>query len=239
MRASSMRAVGVFMFCMAFVSSLPAQDNFCHPRTISVTGTAEIKAAPDEVALTLAVDSRDKDLSVAKADNDQRIKKLLSFAHAAGVESKNIQTSALTMGPEYSEERIPKFLDYQVSQVVILTLTDLSKYEDLMTNSLKAGVNRVDGINFFVADPTKFREQARLQALRAAREKAKAMAAELGQTIGKPWEISEESTNVGFGGLAPNDLAYDRKLPIQQDGSTIAGGETVIQASVQVRFLLE
>ena len=65
------------------------------------------------------------------------------------------------------------------------------------------------------------------------------MAAELGQTIGKPWEISEESTNVGFGGLAPNDLAYDRKLPIQQDGSTIAGGETVIQASVQVRFLLE
>jgi len=130
-------------------------------------------------------------------------------------------------------------LAYQVSQTVIVTLTDLAKYEDLMTNYLKAGVNRVDGINFFVADPTKYREEVRLQALRAAREKAKAMAGELGQSVGKPWEISEESTNACFNGLAPNYLAYDRKLPMRLDGSTVAGGETVIQASVQVRFLLE
>jgi len=177
---NSTRAVAAFMFCTVLASSLPAQDTSCHPRLISVTGTAEIKVVPDEVAITLGVDSRDKDLAVAKADNDLRMKKLLSVAHAASVESKYIQTSALTMGPEYSDERIPKFLDYQVSQVVIVTLTDLSKYEDLMTNSLKAGVNRVDGVNFFVADPTKYREQARLQALRAARDKAKAMAAELG-----------------------------------------------------------
>jgi len=87
---NSIRTFAVFTFCMALAPSLPAQDNFNHPRFISVTGTAEIKVAPDEVALTLAVDSRDKDLSVAKADNDQRIKKVLSIAHAAGVESKNI-----------------------------------------------------------------------------------------------------------------------------------------------------
>ena len=134
------------MFCMAFVSSLPAQDNFCHPRTISVTGTAEIKAAPDEVALTLAVDSRDKDLSVAKADNDQRIKKLLSFAHAAGVESKEHSNKRADDG----SWNIPK-KGYRNSWTIrcrrslSITLTDLSKYEDLMTNSLKAGVNRVDG----------------------------------------------------------------------------------------------
>jgi uncharacterized protein YggE len=116
---------------------------------------------------------------------------LVALAHAAGVDSKNIQTSALTMGPEYSDEKIPKLLGYQVSQAITVTLTDLSKYENLMTNSLKAGVNRVDGINFSVADPKKYREEARVQAVRAAREKAKVMAAELGQTIGKPWELIE------------------------------------------------
>ena len=36
-----------------------------------------------------------------------------NLAHAAGVETKNIQTSALTMGPEYSDEKIPKLLGYQ------------------------------------------------------------------------------------------------------------------------------
>lgn len=237
MRVSSSRAVAVFMFCMALASSLPAQDSSCHPRTIFVTGTAEIKVAPDEVALTLALDSRDEDLTVAKADNDERMKKLLNVAHAAGVESKNIQTSALTMGPEYSDERIPKFLDFQVSQIVTITLTDLSKYEDLMTNSLKAGVNRVEGINFIVADPTKYREQARLQALQAARDKAKAMAAELGQTIGKPWEITEESEVESLDTTSNVNMRYMAKLP--QDQSTVAGGQVTIRILVRVSFQLE
>ena len=43
-----------------------AQDNCMHPRIISVTGTAEIKVSPDEVQLTVGIDSRDKDLVVAK-----------------------------------------------------------------------------------------------------------------------------------------------------------------------------
>jgi len=235
------RTMVVLAFLTALVPSLAAQEASNHPRIISVTGTAEIKVAPDEVTLTLAVDSHDRDLGIAKADNDQRMKKLLSAAHTAGVEAKNIQTSALTMEPEYSDDRTPKFLGYQVSQVVMVTLTDISKYEELMTEFLKAGVNRVYGINFVVANPIKYREEARLQALRAAREKAKAMAGELGQTIGKPWEIIEDSADVSsVNGRSVNYLAgFGRKLPMQQGEATIAGGENVIQASVHVSFLLE
>jgi hypothetical protein len=173
---------------MMFVPKLPAQ------------GTASIilelfswlvpqksRVVPDEVALTLGVDSRDKDLSVAKADHDQRMKKLLGLARSAGVDAKNIQTSALTMGPKYSEDKTPKLLGYNVSQVFTVTLKDLSKYEDLMTSFLKAGVNRVDGINFVVAEPRKYKDEARLDAINAAHEKSSAMASQLGQAIGKPW----------------------------------------------------
>jgi uncharacterized protein len=71
--------------------------------------------------------------------------------------------------------------------------------EDLMTSALKVGVNRVDGINFFVADPKKYREEARLKAVRTAREKATTMAAKLGQTIGKPWEVTEVTVNAPIG----------------------------------------
>jgi len=141
------------------------------------------------------------------------------------------------MGPEYSDEKIPKLLGYQVSQVITVTLTDLSKYENLMTNSLKAGVNRVDGINFFVADPKKYREEARIQAVRAAREKAKVMAAELGQTIGKPWEVIEEM-DIDAQDVTAN-LAVRYKMPIQQEESTVAGGEVTIRALVRVNFQLE
>ena len=239
MRSPSKFLVIVLAFCAMLVPSLLAQDNCSHPRIISVTGNAEIKVAPDEVSLTLGVDSHDKDLSVAKVDNDKRIKKLLNLAHAAGVEPKNIQTSALTMGPEYSDEKIPKLLGYQVSQTVSVTLTDLSKYEDLMTNSLKAGVNRVDGINFFVADPKKYREEARLKAVQAAREKAVAMAGQLGQTVGKPWEVTE-GTDMDANDTTANFLSPMRyKFAMPQQEPTVAGGEVTIRAFVRASFQLD
>jgi len=243
-RTNLVRTVALLTFCMVFVRKLPAQDSFNHPRIISVVGAAEIKVVPNEVALTLGVDSRDKDLSVAKADNDQRMKKLLGLAHSAGVDAKNIQTSALTMGPEYSEDKTPKLLGYNVSQVFTVTLKDLSKYEDLMTSFLKAGVNRVDGINFIVAEPKKYKDEARLEAVNAAREKASAMASQLGQSIGKPWEITEEPNNdYGvLGGMNANFLV--QRGPgggggAQQNESTLAGGQVTIRASVRVSFQLE
>jgi uncharacterized protein YggE len=239
MKVKSARGITAFACCIALVPPLFGQDTCSHPRIISVTGTAEIKVAPDEVSLTLGVDSHDKDLAIAKADNDRRIKKLLNLTHAAGVDAKNIQTSALTIGPEYSDEKIPKLLGYQASQTVTVTLTDLSKYEDLMTNSLRAGVNRVDGINFFVADPKKYRGEARLQAVRAAHEKAKAIATELGQTIGKPWEVTEEP-DIDAQAMTFNANSYIRyKMPMQQEQSTVAGGEVTIRSLVRVSFQLE
>jgi len=237
MKAELSRAAAALVFCVTLVPSLFAQESFVHPRIISVTGTAEIKVAPDEVRLTLGVDSHDKELAVAKANNDHRVKKLMALARAAGVDTKNIQTSALTMGPEYSDEKIPKLLGYQVSQVITVTLTDLSKYEDFMTSSLRAGVNRVDGINFFVADPKKYREETRLQAVRAAREKAKAMAAELGQTIGKPWEVTEEADMNAQDVTANLFVRYG--MSIQKEEPTVAGGEVTIRALVRVSFQLE
>jgi uncharacterized protein YggE len=239
MKVNFTRAIATLAFCVAFAPAVFGQDSCTHPRIISVTGTAEVTVAPDEVTLTLGVDSRDKELAVAKKNNDERVKKLLAVAHAAAVDGKNIQTSALTMEPQYSDERIPKFLAYEMSQVITITLTDLSKYEDLITSALNAGVNRVIGIHFFVAEPKKYREEARLKAVRAAREKAKAMAAELGQAIGKPWEVTE-ATDLEAPYLAVNSFsATYGKLSNQQEEPTIAGGEVAIRASVRVSFQLE
>jgi uncharacterized protein len=235
MKTQLIRSAAVLGFCLMFVPSIRAQETFNQPRIITVTGNAEIKVAPDEVTLTLGVDSHDKDLAVAKADNDKRIKRLLSLARAAGVESKNIKTSALTMGPEYSDEKIPKLLGYEVSQTVAVTLTDLSKYEDLMTGALNAGVNRVDGVNFFVGDPKKYREEARLEAVQAAHEKAIAMAGELRQTVGPPWEITEETEPDDMNSVA----GLQSKLVLPQGEPTVAGGEVTIRATVQISFRLE
>ncbi len=237
MRLNSIIAISAFLPVVALASF--TQDSFPRPRLISVTGSAEINVAPDEVVLNLGIESRDKELSIAKAQHDSHVKKVLAEARGAGVEDKYIQTSTLQMEPQYSEEKVPRFLAYEVAQTIRLTLKDLTKYEALMTKLLESGVNRVDSVEFLVAEPRKYKDEARAKAIRAAREKAVAMAAELGQTIGKPWEVSEDmadavvaTQNSTFGYLGSNRAAANEE-------STVAPGEVSMRASVRVSFLLE
>jgi uncharacterized protein YggE len=237
-------SLAVSLVFLASASSTLAQDNCARPRLISVNGTAEVNVAPDEAILRLGVESRDKELAVAKSRHDERVKKLIGIARDAGVEAKYIQTSQLTMGPEYSDNYRRSFAGFQVSQSISLTLKDLSKYEVLMIRVLEAGVNEVQGIEFAVADPAKYRAEARLKAIRIAREKAGAMATQLGQTVGRPWEISEEGDSPGlfsFGARANANYAYNAgdKFAAGADESTVAPGEVTIRASVRVSFQLE
>jgi len=206
------------------------------PRLISVTGTSEVSVAPDEAILTFSIETRDKDLAAAKSEHDSRFKKVMALTQEDGIEPKYIQTSNLTMEPEYSEEKITKFLGYVLSQTIQITLKDVSKYEDLMTRLLQAGVNRVNGIEFRVSEPRKFKDEARSKAIQAAREKATSMAAGLGQTIGKPWDISEAEEVYVVNSTFGADRSRYAAAPSE---STIAPGQIKISASVKVSFLLE
>jgi uncharacterized protein YggE len=240
MRSHVIVTLSVFLLVLAARQTALTQDTLPRPRLISVTGTAEVNVPPDEAVLILGVESRDKDLGVAKAQHDGRAKKLLAELHSSGVEDKYIQTSALQMRPEYSEEKVPRFLTYQVSQTIQVTLKELARYDGLITKLLESGVNRVDNVEFLVAEPRKYKDEARAKAIRAAKEKAVAMAAELGQTIGKPWDISEDTFNGVF--AQANSYAYASAGgggggPATEE-PTVAPGEVTIRASVRVSFQL-
>jgi uncharacterized protein len=227
---------------LVLLQAMPAagQEPCPRQRLVSVNGTAEINVAPDEAILSVGFDSHDRELAAAKAQNDSRVKKALAVAHEAGIDEKDIQTSALSLGPNYCEEKIPKLFGYDASQTITLTLRGLSRYEALMTNLLQAGVNRVDGVQFRVSDPRKFKDEARSQAIRAAREKAAAMAAELGQSLGKPWEIAELGQEEPY---AINAIQYSAGLRERNaftiEQTPLASGQVSIRALVRISFQLE
>ena len=142
------------------------------------------------------------------------------------------------MSADYSEEKVPRFLAYEVTQTVEVTLKDLSKYETLVTKVLEDGVNRIHSVEFLVADTRKYRDEARQKAIRAAREKVTAMAAELGQSIGKPWTITENSANAKYY-LANANTSFGYGGSQTAEESSVAPGEVSIRASVNVSFELE
>ena len=70
-------------------------------RLITVTGESEVKVSPDEVILTLGIETSDLDLKMAKTQNDIRVKRTLALASRYGIASRHIQTSHLSIEPRY------------------------------------------------------------------------------------------------------------------------------------------
>lgn len=183
------------LFCALILSSLPAlsaAENQPAVRSVSVSGDAEVRVVPDIVVVTLGIETRNKNLAALKLVNDSRIKDIIARATASGIVQNDIRTDFLQLEPEYDNNPTPKvFLGYVQRTTLVVTLRDVAKFEILMVAALQAGVERIHGVDFQTSELRKYRDQARLLAVRAAKEKATALAHELDQKVGKPQTIRE------------------------------------------------
>lgn len=205
------------------------------PRLITVTGEAEVWVVPDEVVLTYGIETSDTDLDAAKAQNDARVKELLALIKEHGVEPKHVQTTHLSIEPRYREQYERRdFVGFFVHKTVVVTLQDLTAFEPLLSAALKAGVNHVSGINFRTTEQNAHEAQARTMAIRSAKEKATAMAAELGEEIGRPHAISEHQISAG-----PVPMYDFARQEAASDSSTISPGQLLVTAQVTVSFELK
>ncbi|MCK4256193.1 SIMPL domain-containing protein [candidate division WOR-3 bacterium] len=230
-------------FCLAFAADQS------EPRLIIVTGDAEVRVVPDEVILTLGVQTWNKDLSIAKTENDQRIQKIVDVGKKYKIEEKHIQTDYISIEPRYEDRwEHRKFIGYFVRKTIVFTLRDTDIFEGLLSSVLEAGANYVHGIQFRTTELRKHRDQARALAIKAAQEKANDLAKELGQKVGKPYKIQENqsgwwswyNTRWGSGragGMAQNVI--QNVADPSQSESSIALGQIKVNARVTVSFELE
>ncbi len=232
---------------------LAAQPQLAAPaaaRTISVTGNAQVMVVPDEVVLTLGVETSDLQMAAAKFKNDEIVKKVLVVTKNMGIDPKNVQTDYMNIQPRY-DSNYPKlnFIGYFVQKNIVITLKDVSKFEDLLSQVLEAGVNYVHGVDFRTTELRKYRDQARDLALKAAQEKAQAMASTVGQQVGQPLSVREDYNrwyypwNSWWGGAYGNQMSQNviqnsgQAAPDSQDSLSL--GQIAVSASVSVDFELK
>lgn len=232
------------LLILAALATFANAQGYDPRRSITVSGDAEIKVVPDEVVINMAVETNNTDLDKAREENDRKVSSILAMVKKLGVEDKFIQTDYLSVEPRYDyinhydNERERKFLGYYMTKNISVTLRDVSKFEKLIADALKLGTNYVRGMNFQTTELRKHRDQARLMAIRAAKEKATALATELGQKVGKPIYISESSYNEPmYKNVRMMQNAYDGGGA--SNGEVIALGQIEINASISVTFELE
>lgn len=228
--------LALLLVLAVFLPTVKAEE----PRLITVLGEAEVKVEPDEVVIAMSVETAHRDIMAAKQANDNRVRYILALAEQFQIQPAQIQTGQLNIEPRYRDNYEKKeFIGYYVRKSIVIRLTDLSKFEDLLSSLLAAGVNYIEGIQFRRSDLEKYQEQAQKEAVRAAQAKAARLAKELGQTIGRPYRVEEERTNVYPVATVPNISlrAYDSAA--EMAAGTWAPGEISIRSAFTVSFVLE
>ena len=172
-------------------------------RLVTVNGEAEVLVVPDEVYVNLGVTSFDADKSKAKNENDKIVKALMKFIKEIGVEDKHVQTDYLNVQPKYNYNQdygynFKKIEGFIVTKNIAVKLVDVKKLEILIDNALDLGATGVGNVEFKTSQFRQKREEARLLAVKAAQEKAQNLAKALGQELGKPYGITEETAIVNY-----------------------------------------
>jgi uncharacterized protein len=222
---------------------------------ITVTGTAEIQVVPDEVVFSLDVTKLDMDLQTAKSQAETTISKVRELTRRFAVEPRNVKTDSISVERKYVSIRDPKnkiydedgdeigkkiFKGYEVSTTITVRLTDISRFEEFFAESLKTGITEVNSVKFETSKLREHKDNARDLAMKAAKEKASAMAASVGQTIGKAVIISEAAASNRDYGLNANVTSNTVSLSrsVTENVATFAPGSISIEAQVTVSFLL-
>ncbi len=217
---------------------------------ITVSGQAEVMVAPDEVVFRLKAENVNPDLNTAKAKTDDDVRKIVALARAYKIEPQNVQTDYIRVNQHYkdaTQNRAREFDGYEVIQTTTILLKDVSRFESLLSDVVKAGISDVSDVTFRASQMRKYMDQARALAMRAAREKAVALAGEIGQRIGKANSIMEVGMNVSSAyeedsshsnSNYSNTSSAEIERNLADNQGTIAPGMISITARVKVSFEL-
>jgi uncharacterized protein YggE len=203
-----------------------------------VTGTSEVKVAPDRAVIEIGVEKRDPSASAAKHAEDAAARQILAALRAHGIDDKDIQTTYLWLQQQSSYVKKERVYFFVASQTLTVTVRDISRLDALLEALVQAGGNQINSIVYETSELRKYRDQARDLAVKAAREKAQALARALGQDVGRAQiieEIPETEYRFSAGLLANTSTESDSRA---RGGPSLAPGQTNITASVTVSFEL-
>lgn len=202
-----MRLLMIVLTCIC-CSVLHAEEQ----PSIQVSAMSEIQVVPDEVVLLLSAHTRDKQLSIAKRDNDQITTAVMKLVPRYSIPDEDVQVSDLKIDPDYGQydNRAEKPTAFEFIRSIRVRITDFNNLEPFLSDAIDAGLNDIRRLHFRVSNQRKYQFEARKLAMTYAREKAEHLTELTDMQLGAPLRIEEGIESNwdagGFGGFAGASL---------------------------------
>lgn len=210
------------------------------PPTLTITGSGSVKAPPDRVSFTVGVATVRPTVAEAFTQTTAASNRVIAALKARGVRAAEIQTSDFSVyTPTENDERpgAAKKPQYGVRSDVTVTREDPKSVSELIQAAIDAGANVLDGVAFFVADPTALRDRAIARAFEDARGRAEKLAVLAGRTLGPVQAMQVNGASTAFGRFNSNNVVTEA-ITVTAEAPAIETGMSAITASVTVTFEL-
>ena len=166
---------------------------------ITVTGTGNVTGTPNQLVLAMGVQVTGSSVGSALADANDAVKRVTAALRADGVAAADIQTSGLSIYPNYpNNSQTPN--GYSVSESLTATLNSLAAAGTQIEAAVHAGgdATTVSGISLNLTDTSTLLAQARARAVADATAKAAQYAKALGEPLGPVVSITDQAPTQPF-----------------------------------------
>ena len=220
-----------FLIAAAAPAPVSAQAAERIEKLLTVTGEGTVAAAPDSAVIRLGVSSQGKTARAASDANAREMTVVLAAIKESGVADRDIQTTALSLQPQYDPNKTgaARLIGFQANNQVTVKIRDVARLPSVLDRAIAGGANEMSGVEFIVSEQGTLLDKARIEAIADARRKAELYAAAAGMKVGRVMAISEE-------GSTPPQRAFQA---LRAGAATpLAPGEQTLRAVVTVSYEL-
>jgi uncharacterized protein YggE len=204
---------------------------------LTVQGTGQATGTPDLLTVVVQVATTGPSATAALAADNQKASGVVAAFTTGGVAQKDIQTSGLSLQPQYAYPKgVPTLTGYQVTNSITATLRDIAKAGTTIDGvvGVAGDAVQIESIEFSASNPSAIEDQARARAATQAVLRAKSLAKGAGSSLGPVCSVSDQTqitnsySNVGYASASP--ASGDLAVPIEAGSQTQSAQVSLVYA---------
>jgi len=222
----------------AFAQQPPSVSKTIAGTRLDINATGEVTRVPDVAVISAGVVTRSSTATGAIQDAADRMQRVLAALKRAGIEDRDIQTSALNLNPEYKYEnnQPPQLVGYSATNQVTIRFRDIRSSGKILDALVSQGANQINGPNLTIDRPEAALDEARAKAVANGRARAELYARSLGMRIVRVVSVSEGG---GSYPVPPPVPMYARAEMAQAADTKVEPGEQKLQVNLAMVFELQ
>lgn len=223
----------LFMLAAVLLLTTPATaqqpDKRLRPPSVTASGEAVLNVEPNQAEIDIGVVTQAKNAPDAARENAEKVSRVMAEIKKILGKGDEVKTASYSLTPNYRYPQggKPELVGYTATNILRIKTETLSSVGKLIDAGMQSGANTINRLAFTLKDE----ENAQLQALRLASQKAKAKADEIASALGLK-VVKVLSVTEGERGVRPILMAQARGPQVE----AMAAAPTPVEAgTIEVR----